>query len=127
MLDDNQNIPDGDNWDHRILCPDESCIGTIGPDGYCRECGLSLDGKTAAPAGTTGKNQEPAPAAAEDEIAEIDSDDMGGATENETDTVPDWDDRTLCRDESCIGTIGPDGCCNVCGLASNVDASAPDD
>ena len=27
-----------------------------------------------------------------------------------------WEDRKLCSDESCIGTIGPDGRCTVCGL-----------
>jgi tetratricopeptide (TPR) repeat protein len=26
-----------------------------------------------------------------------------------------WIDRTLCVDENCIGAIGPDGKCNVCG------------
>ena len=29
--------------DDRILCPDESCIGTINPDGICSECGRSPD------------------------------------------------------------------------------------
>ncbi len=27
-------------WERRVLCSDESCIGTIGPDGKCKECGL---------------------------------------------------------------------------------------
>jgi len=26
-------------WDNRTLCIDESCTGTIGEDGFCRECG----------------------------------------------------------------------------------------
>jgi len=29
----------GDDWDKRVLCSDESCIGTIGEDGKCKECG----------------------------------------------------------------------------------------
>ena len=33
----------GDDWDagweNRRLCVDESCIGVIGPDGRCKECG----------------------------------------------------------------------------------------
>ena len=28
-----------EDWDSRVLCSDESCIGVIGPDGRCRECG----------------------------------------------------------------------------------------
>jgi len=26
-------------WERRTLCADESCIGVIGPDGRCKECG----------------------------------------------------------------------------------------
>ena len=33
--------PSDDGWDNRVLCNDESCIGVIGPDGRCRECGKS--------------------------------------------------------------------------------------
>ena len=28
-----------DDWENRRLCIDESCIGVIGPDGRCNECG----------------------------------------------------------------------------------------
>ena len=28
-----------DDWENRVLCSDESCIGVIGPDGRCKECG----------------------------------------------------------------------------------------
>jgi hypothetical protein len=28
-----------DDWDHRRLCHDGNCIGVIGPDGCCKECG----------------------------------------------------------------------------------------
>ena len=31
--------PDGSEWENRRLCPDGNCIGIIGPDGRCRECG----------------------------------------------------------------------------------------
>ncbi|MGD9212518.1 MAG: hypothetical protein PVI90_17175, partial [Desulfobacteraceae bacterium] len=27
------------DWENRILCADENCIGVIGPDGKCKECG----------------------------------------------------------------------------------------
>ncbi len=26
-------------WEDRILCSDGACIGVIGPDGKCKECG----------------------------------------------------------------------------------------
>lgn len=32
-----------DTTDDRILCPDESCIGTINSDGICTECGRTPD------------------------------------------------------------------------------------
>ena len=34
-----------EDWEKRILCSDESCIGTIGPDTKCRDCGKPYDGK----------------------------------------------------------------------------------
>jgi hypothetical protein len=30
------------DMDNRILCSDQSCIGIIGPDGRCTECGKTL-------------------------------------------------------------------------------------
>ncbi len=29
----------GDDWEDRVLCSDGTCIGVIGPDGKCKECG----------------------------------------------------------------------------------------
>ena len=33
---------ESEDWDKRVLCSDESCIGTIGADGKCRECGKRM-------------------------------------------------------------------------------------
>ena len=33
----------GGAWEERILCSDESCIGVIGADGRCKECGRPYD------------------------------------------------------------------------------------
>ena len=33
-----------DPWENRTLCIDESCIGVIGPDGRCKECGKPYPG-----------------------------------------------------------------------------------
>lgn len=102
-----------EDWEHRTLCSDESCIGTIGPDGRCKECGKPYDGVINAnlsaidvfPETNLNKtvnmphNQE------------IRQD---GASEDSIDDE-EWEKRVLCSDESCIGTIGPDGRCKECG------------
>jgi len=31
-------------WESRTLCSDENCIGVIGPDGRCKECGNTFEG-----------------------------------------------------------------------------------
>jgi hypothetical protein len=41
--DENEAISsNGRDWENRILCSDENCIGVIGPDGKCKECGKTL-------------------------------------------------------------------------------------
>lgn len=90
------------DWDKRILCSDESCIGTIGADGKCRECGNVYEG--ILPEGTGVESDEPLIA---EEVKTVSSE--------EKDSDDDWDKRVLCADESCIGTIGPDGKCQECG------------
>ena len=97
-------------WEQRTLCSDESCIGVIGPDGRCKECGLPHESE---------KQQEfseehaASDSKAEDEVAEDDEDDD---EEDEDVTDIEWEQRTLCSDESCIGVIGPNGRCKECGL-----------
>jgi hypothetical protein len=92
------------DWENRRLCSDDSCIGVIGADGRCRVCGLLNPEAPVDPELSTSGNavqdepQEPHPA---DQVPEP--------------RDPGWEDRTLCSDESCIGTIGPDGRCRVCG------------
>lgn len=120
-------------WEKRVLCSDEGCIGTIGPDGRCKECGLPYQGEL--PAGfydqaVSADDQD------RDAVDRQDSEQDRGApaeneTENETesetgsetgseaetsDSEDEWERRKLCRDESCIGIIGEDGRCKECGL-----------
>jgi hypothetical protein len=86
------------DWENRRLCPDGNCIGVIGKDGFCRECGM--------PGG------EPA------EIVQIkpgDSHIAADSADTGIESEPDWEDRKLCPDGSCIGVIGPDGRCKECG------------
>ena len=106
----------GGAWEERILCADESCIGTIGPDGRCRECGRPYEGPLPLPA-----QSHPVAKPSDDYDAPEDArtdddahgDEDGAAVAEGTD--PDWQTRKLCRDESCIGVIGPDGRCKECG------------
>ena len=38
----------------------------------------------------------------------------------------DWDNRELCPDDSCVGVIGADGTCGVCGRVSPRGARTED-
>jgi hypothetical protein len=95
--------PDEEGWENRVLCSDESCIGVIGPDGHCKECGKPYEESQAEESNETQAD------------AELD-DDFDAAEPMQADTADsDWENRTLCSDESCIGVIGPDGRCKECG------------
>ena len=91
---------ENEDWEKRILCSDESCIGTVGTDGKCKECGKVYEGELPAGHGTAISK----PIAEETQKTK--------ATDSEDD---DWEKRVLCSDESCIGVIGPDGKCKECG------------
>jgi len=91
-----------EDWEKRILCSEESCIGTIGPNGKCRECGKPYEGELPAEHGESG----------EQTVAVEEQKPVSSTTDTDSD---DWDKRVLCSDESCIGIIGPDGKCKECG------------
>ena len=103
------------DWDRRVLCSDGNCIGVIGPDGHCKECGKTFDGEL------------PEMSASEDEDQyqtenESQTEDEGPGSEtaeiNENDAASideTWENRVLCSDGNCIGVIGPDGKCKECG------------
>ena len=109
MTDSPENIsgnPETDiDWENRRLCSDDSCIGAIGSDGRCRVCGL-LD--TNIPAGSDRSSSR---STVQDETLEPFAEEQTPESED-----PGWEDRKLCSNESCIGTIGTDGRCRVCGL-----------
>ena len=107
-----ENESDDSDWGKRILCSDESCIGVIGPDGRCKECGLPYEKV---------QTEDEAVAAEPDENQAAEPDENQAADAAGVDAPPtsssddDWENRTLCSDESCIGVIGPDGRCKECG------------
>ena len=117
-MSDNPLPPDGSNedWENRVLCPDEACIGVIGPDGRCKECGLVDEGEVPAPRNVSDEPQIPVPpeTTAADETPRTDhgADAVDNADDDEND---EWQRRTLCSDKSCIGVIGSDGRCKECG------------
>jgi hypothetical protein len=97
------------DWNNRVLCSDGNCIGVIGPDGCCQECGKKNEGDL------------PEMSSSEDEVqTEAEDADLASvATEiPEAEAAPvddDWGNRVLCSDGNCIGVIGPDGKCKECG------------
>ncbi len=105
-------------WEQRTLCSDESCIGVIGPDGRCNECGLpyagTVDATNEESVASDFEEAEPLEEAdPEDEINE--EPEETEEHDRETPTDLEWEQRILCSDESCIGVIGPDGLCKECG------------
>lgn len=94
----------------RRLCGDPACIGVMGDDGRCKECGR------------IGEGEEPhARHFAEDE-GESDADGSGDAlvpaaqVEQESPRADgEFDDRRLCGDPACLGVLSADGRCGECG------------
>lgn len=91
-----------EDWEKRVLCSDESCIGTIGPDGKCKECSKPYEGIL-----PEGHSKETVQSATAQEVKSVLPEDTG--------SDDDWDKRVLCSDGACIGVIGPDGKCKECG------------
>lgn len=99
------------NLDERILCPDDTCIGIIGPDGRCKICKTPYSGEL--PTALTGDAQglsnpsDGPPVDAETPAAADDDNELLGGQ-----------DRRPCPDDTCIGIIGPDGTCGTCGRSA---------
>jgi hypothetical protein len=106
------------DWENRTLCIDESCIGVIGPDGQCKECGKPYDSKqkeSAPPEKQLDVSDTDEELAEDEEFTEDEEFEFAEDEESESKEDIDWETRTLCLDESCIGVIGPDGRCKECG------------
>ena len=116
MTDTPENIsgpPETDlDWENRRLCSDDSCIGVIGSDNRCRVCGL-LDTKTTADSDRSSHSSSTVQEEAKEEPFAEEQAPEPEVSGDAEDTA--WEDRKLCSDESCIGTIGPDGRCSICG------------
>ena len=99
---------DTDKFDpsRRRLCPDGSCVGLLDDSGRCKECGLTASGKVEArpePVRDEAESQD-------DEVVEMAPAEEGGSG--------DFDPkRRLCPDGACVGVLGADNRCKVCGQA----------
>ena len=140
-------------WDERQLCPDGACVGVIGPDGTCKVCGRAAlnwgderkrglieppdDEPAAADDGDDDDDEDDDLAASDgsDDGADHDDDDDEDEDDDSDDDDRDddpaaseppagWTSRQLCADGSCIGVIGPDGRCKVCGRTAAGDLPA---
>jgi len=97
-----------EDWKRRVLCSDESCIGVIGPDGRCKECGTPYEGELP-------EVEVPTPETEDVSQSEPEPEDALAEDPQESDDDDDWSRRKLCSDGNCIGVIGPDGKCKECG------------
>ena len=100
-------------WENRRLCSDGNCIGIIGPDGCCKVCGKPYDGKL-PDAGIFSSVISQSDDVSR-EISPISNTREFSKTAPDENAELEWENRRLCSDGNCIGVIGPDGCCKVCG------------
>ena len=119
---------DDTDWDRRTLCSDGNCIGVIGPDGRCKECGKPYEGEFQEGESRNSEASATLPAADKPEEKSVANESASGQADDAPDDSSfddsDWDRRVLCRDGNCIGVIGPDGRCTECGKP--YDPSAPE-
>jgi hypothetical protein len=104
----------------RQLCPDGTCVGLVGADGRCAVCG-----RAGGPAPARGPGARPAQADAEMSADALDPlTAASGSQRADGGDVDGFDaNRKLCEDGTCVGVLGPDGRCLVCGRASGVSGS----
>jgi hypothetical protein len=94
----------------RRLCPDGACVGVVGPDGLCSVCGRT---ESAAARG-----DDPPEPADEAPVGGAPSDETPGSASRPASSASASSfaaDRRLCDDGSCVGLVGADGLCGVCG------------
>jgi hypothetical protein len=100
-------------WENRILCSDGSCIGVIGPNGLCKECGKPYDGKLPEEFSNLDTDLDEETRVKEDSDASTQVRDSEG---EKPQADIEWENRRLCSDDNCIGVMGPDGRCKECGI-----------
>ena len=105
-------------WEDRKLCSDPACIGVIGRDGRCKECGKSYEGEAFEDSPFAEPELDSESESETDEIVEDqveESEEAEAYDDGESGTDEDWANRKLCSDPACIGVIGADDRCKECG------------
>jgi hypothetical protein len=106
----------GFSLEDRLLCSDGACIGLVGQDGLCKACGKAYEGDESLPAA-----KQDQPTAPEADLEPLPVDDAppalfnGGADDGEDPDPLEPTDRIPCPDDMCVGVIGADGQCGICG------------
>ncbi len=138
-------------WDERVLCPDGGCMGVIGADGLCKVCGRAAtnwgnerDRGLQVDASDVEEDEDLDDEDDDDDYEDDDSDDpdddddddgeddepgpldaLDPSTPSLIGAPAEWNERRLCKDGACIGVIGPDGKCKVCGTPAGRGTPAP--
>ena len=127
-------------WDRRELCPDGACVGVIGADGLCKVCGRAAqnwgderrrglvvpedeqqDEDDEADDDVDEKHEDQDDAVKDDDSTSGSTSDStsepasGSASDLDSDRAYEWSRRRLCDNGSCVGVIGENGKCRVCG------------
>jgi hypothetical protein len=108
-------------WDRRQLCTDGSCIGVIGVDGLCKVCG------SAAPDWISEHGNQTISVEYRDSEVDREDDEDDSDPESIDPSAPsvpaaalaEWSERQLCPEGNCIGLLGEDGRCKVCGTVGS--------
>lgn len=109
----------------RRLCPDEACVGVLDAAGVCPVCG-----KRGEPA-PLGRPSGSDPAGAVEGTGDgtesagfADSTNSADSADSAAPAGPSGGEgfdalRPLCPDGTCLGVLGPNGRCNVCGRSAS--------
>jgi hypothetical protein len=112
-----------DDFDDRTLCPDGACLGVLGPDGRCKVCGTQGNAanvrRTTSLADSDSDSASGADPRSPADSAPPSGGDSGLSPDTDSDSASDpFTDRELCPDDTCIGVLGSDRRCRVCGRSN---------
>lgn len=96
----------------RRLCPDGACVGVLGPDGLCSVCRRTESAAARGDDLPESTDEGPVDAAPSSEAP----DSAPASRPASPASAAGFDaKRRLCDDGSCVGLVGADGLCGVCG------------
>lgn len=87
------------NWEERMLCPNESCIGVLSIQKKCSLCGWDQASASFLPL----------------ENASLEQKKTEESLESLEEREEDFSDRQLCPNDRCIGVLNQNNQCPLCG------------